>query len=70
MGVGYFCDETSPEDLPVLLLYVLSTRVLWHGEARHLETESSPEFFEPTARNDLAGGFFVFWGTWNSIEIT
>ncbi len=36
MGVGYFYDELRPEGLPVLLLYVLSTRVLWHGEARYL----------------------------------
>jgi hypothetical protein len=51
----------------VLLLYVLSTRVLWHGEARYLGTTSSPEFFEPTARDDSAGGF-LFLGA-NGIEL-
>jgi hypothetical protein len=46
--------------LRLLLLHVY-LRVLWHGEAGRVETESSPGVAEPTARDELAGGFFVLW---------
>jgi hypothetical protein len=45
--------------LPRLLLLHVYLRVLWHGEAGRVETETSPEVDEPTARDELAGGFFV-----------
>jgi hypothetical protein len=42
-----------------LLLLDVYVRVLWHGEAGKLETESSQGVLEPTARDELAGGFFA-----------
>ena len=45
--------------LRLLLLHVY-LRVLWHGEAGRVETESSRGISEPAARDELAGGFFIF----------
>jgi hypothetical protein len=45
--------------VPRLSLLHVYLRVLWHGEAGRVETETSPGVDEPTAREKLAGGFFV-----------
>jgi len=49
-------EELLPED-GCVLLRVLYGRVLWRGQARHLRRLA--RFLEPTARRELAGGFFV-----------
>jgi len=44
----------------VLLLHLLLYALVWRAEAGHLASESSPGTFRPTARQELAGGFFIF----------
>ena len=44
----------------VHLLYGLYACVFWRGEAEHLANVLASRPFDPTARNELAGGFFIF----------
>jgi hypothetical protein len=51
----------SPDErFQLHLLPVLYVCVFWRGEAEHLTNFSSLKSFQPTARNEPAGGFFIF----------
>jgi hypothetical protein len=47
----------SEERLQLHLLHVLYVCVFWRGQAAHLANFSSLKSFQPTSRNELAGGF-------------
>jgi hypothetical protein len=48
----------SPEErFQLHLLHVLYVCVFWRGEAEYLASLPSLSSFQPTARNELAGGF-------------
>ena len=68
-GIGcrlFVYEELLPDGRTLLrvLLWVLLLRVylriVWHGEAGNLGKETSQRDSKLAARNELAGGFFVF----------
>jgi hypothetical protein len=52
----------QPEERkPMYLLYVLYVCALWRGEVE-LRISSSLKVSKPTARTEMAGGLFIFFG--------
>ncbi len=56
-------DLLSEERSNVQLLFLLYVCLFWRGEAKQLGIHLSFKSFQPTARNELAGGFFVLHQT-------